>query len=267
VSQFKSKYSRLDRLVCNAAVVTTAYRENNAGIELMFAVSHVGHFLLVGQLLGIMKATAGERGKEGRIVIVGSEAHGFAGPLTIDQLKNPPKFTLKNSMTVYGRAKLCNFLFALELSNRLKGEGKQQEEEREVGRVTVNVVNPGAVDTELGRETPWYLGWIVKPISRLFFKTAKDGARTGLWACLSEKIEGESGKYWDGNPVKEKKPKDYALSAEAARELWDYTEELTGGFEEIDEKEEDKGEEREGEPKEKKKKKKGKSKNKTQEAD
>jgi NAD(P)-dependent dehydrogenase (short-subunit alcohol dehydrogenase family) len=98
-------------------------------------------------------------------------------------------------MSLYGVSKLCNLLFTLHLNKLLK--------EKE-SHVSINAVHPGTVvctytsncpalrvhhsprtislrcnqqNTELGRETPWYLSWIVKPISQLFFRSPEEGAR------------------------------------------------------------------------------------------
>jgi len=152
-------------------------------------------------------------------------------------------------MTIYGRSKLCNFLLVHELSRKLSKGAKGTESDEEE-QVSVNIVNPGAVDSELGRETPWYLGWIVKPISKIFFKTTRDGAGPAVWACTTDKITGISGKYWDGNPVVEKKPKDYAFDSKVSGLLWDYCLELVGDIGDDKEKEEKKEEKEEKEEEE-----------------
>eukprot|EP01088_Endostelium_zonatum_P017829 TRINITY_DN546_c0_g2_i1.p1 TRINITY_DN546_c0_g2~~TRINITY_DN546_c0_g2_i1.p1 ORF type:complete len:469 (-),score=127.14 TRINITY_DN546_c0_g2_i1:41-1447(-) len=245
VKNFKAKYSRLDRLVCNAGLVNTSRIETKAGLEQMFAVNYLGHFLLVNLLLDTLKSTSITHNIDTRIVYVGSEAHGFAGPLNIDeQLKTKQDFSLKNSMSFYGRSKLCNFLAVVEFARRLS-------EDESKHHVTINTSNPGAVDTQLQRETPWYLSWIVKPVSKAFFKTPEQGARSTMHACIAEEAGQSSGKYYDGHPTKLKEPKPYAKDEQVAKDLWEYAETLVGPLTEGEEEEKSEG---------KKKKKKGKKK-------
>jgi len=259
---FKQKYQRLDILVLNAGLVSKEYKENQDGLEIMFAVNHLGHFLLANLLLDTLRASA-----PSRVVVVASDAYHFAGPLTMEQLTNPLHYSVKNCMQAYGRSKLCNILFASELHRRLNGEGEEAS-----SGVTVNSIHPGAVNSDLGRDAPWYLNWIVKPMSYVFMKSTRDGAKTQTFVALNEDIEGVSGKYFVSERVA--KPKAFALDPDAARELWELSEQLTGLAEkketkEVEAKEEtdsdkDKSEDEEEAKKEKKpQKKKNKKKKET----
>lgn len=59
----------------NAGIMATPYLLSKDNIELQFATNHLGHFLLTNLLLETMKKTTQESKKEGRIVMVSSEAH------------------------------------------------------------------------------------------------------------------------------------------------------------------------------------------------
>src|SRR5574340_1243220 len=59
--KFKRKYSRLDVLVNNAGAWLTRYQESVDGIEMTFALNHMGYFLLTNLLLDTLKASAPAR--------------------------------------------------------------------------------------------------------------------------------------------------------------------------------------------------------------
>lgn len=59
----------------------------------------------------------------------------------------------------YSRSKLCNILFTLELSERLKNT-----------QVTVNSLHPGIVFTDIYREIQGLKRFLILPIMILFFK-------------------------------------------------------------------------------------------------
>jgi len=213
---FKAKHKRLDILILNAGVVTTEKKTSAQGHELMFATNHLGHFFLTKLLMDTLVASS-----PARVVVVSSDAHKFTGPLNEDLklVSNPPEFSLTNAMTYYGVSKLCNLLFTVHLAKLLKEQNSD---------ITVNAVHPGAVNTELGRDTPWYLMWVVKPISRLFFRTPQQGARTSVYCAVSSGVATVSGKYFSNE--REAQPRPYALDEDAAAALWAYSEELTKAF-------------------------------------
>src|SRR5690554_3403119 len=126
-------YSSLDILLNNAGLITTKRQLNEAGLEMQFAVNHVGHFILTLMLLPLMHEGA-------RIIQVASGAHKW-GEIHFDDLTLEKNF---RPFKAYGQSKLANVLFAKALSERLKTYG-----------ITVNSCHPGAVATNMGvnRET------------------------------------------------------------------------------------------------------------------
>ena len=65
---------------------------------------------------------------------------------------------------IYGTTKLANILFAKELSRRLESKG--------VGNIAVNSLHPGAVQTGLFRNIP-YFGWLIKWLVGMLYYTPK----------------------------------------------------------------------------------------------
>src|SRR5207237_6232927 len=67
---FLERHRRLDVLVNNAGALFELRRESVDGIEMTFALNHLGYFLLTNLLLDTLKASA-----PSRIAVVSSEAH------------------------------------------------------------------------------------------------------------------------------------------------------------------------------------------------
>ncbi len=220
--EFTARFDRLDVLVNNAGVVKTNVRGETAdGFELMFGVNHLGHFLLTDLLLDTIKASSPAR-------IVNLSSHGYmlaAEGLDFDDLQNEGDF---KGFALYGHSKLANIYFTSELARRLEGTG-----------VTVNALHPGFVKTELGH---------VRPEDREAQKTAKksksaksapsgpdmsklppplpveEGALTSIYCASSPELEGVTGGYFDQRKAID--TNEVAADAEAARRLWEISEEL-----------------------------------------
>lgn len=77
-----------------------------------------------------------------RIVTVASEASRQSGGLSLpEDIQNKASFTARGSSAVYGKTKLMDIMFSLELARQLDGSG-----------VAVNCLDPGFNVTGLGRE-------------------------------------------------------------------------------------------------------------------
>jgi len=70
VKEFKSKYDRLDVLVNNAGATFGEQMESIDGIEMTFALNHLGYFLLTKLLSDILEASA-----PSRVINVSSSLH------------------------------------------------------------------------------------------------------------------------------------------------------------------------------------------------
>ena len=195
----------LHLLLNNAGVFNLKREVTSDGHEQMLAVNHLAHFLLTNRLLERIKASA-----PARIVNVSSEAHMFAKAIHFDDLNFEAGF---RGMKVYGHSKLANILFTRELAKRLEGSG-----------VTANTVHPGSAATGLGSQNGWR-GRVVNLLMRLFLQSPEKGASTSIYACVSEELEGVSGRYFGS--CREQQPKPWATDDAAAERLWEVSAELT----------------------------------------
>ena len=122
----------LDVVILNAGLQYTGAfypKVSKQGIELTFAVNHLAHFYLINILIGQINNY-----KESRIIITSSDVHnpnsagGNVGEKAgLNKLVNfkeeiTGKYINFNSDKAYKNSKLCNILFAKELSKRLQNQ-------------------------------------------------------------------------------------------------------------------------------------------------
>ena len=195
---------RIDVLVNNAALVLQRREETADGYEKVFAVNHLAPYLLTRLLLDRIEQSA-----PSRIVNVASDAHTF-GAMEPDDYMSTRAF---KPMKVYGRSKLANILFTVELAKRLQGTG-----------VTANCLHPGFVSTSLARDNK--VAAVFLRVARVlpFVKSPADGASTTL--KLATEDVGVSGEYFADNKVAP--TKDYAKDPVMAARLWDDSAALVG---------------------------------------
>lgn len=204
VQQFNEHHQRLDVLVNNAGAIFDKRRESVDGIEMTFALNYLGYFLLTNLLLDTLKASA-----PGRIINVSSRSHARA-QINFDDLESRSAY---NGLAAYAHSKLAIVLFTYELARRLEGTG-----------VTVNVVNPGIVATNFGKNSSGVLG-IIMHLFRPAFLSPEQGAQTGIYLATSPEVEGVTGKYFVKCKAVASSPASYDLAT--ASQLWEVSESYT----------------------------------------
>lgn len=208
VDEFKSNYDRLHVLVNNAGALFSDRKESADGLEMTFALNHMGYFVPTVLLLDTLKVSA-----PARVINVSSDAH-RTGRVDFDDLQSKRRYS---SFPTYAKSKLENILFTVELARRLQGTG-----------VTVNALHPGFVRTNFGGNTSG--GGIVTAIFRLFVKffaiPPDKGAETSVYLATSPEVEGVTGQYFDKKKAVE--PARQAREMETARRLWEESERIAG---------------------------------------
>jgi WW domain-containing oxidoreductase len=199
--------SRLDVLICNAGLHTPEFQTTEDGIELTVGVCHFGHFLLTLSLLERLRAAA-----NARVVMVSSESHRFPRELRFDRFPLDEK--RYQGLVAYGQAKLCNVLFANELTRRYASEG-----------ITANSLHPGSmIGTSIFRSSP--AGKALAIALSPFTKTIAQGAATTVYCAAAPELAGVGGRYF--SDCKEKRPSAFARDEAAAKKLWEMSEALVG---------------------------------------
>jgi len=203
-----------DILICNAGINTFGDLELVNGVEKIFVVNFLGHFVLVNRMLPLMKAAA-----PSRIVHVGSRSAYMQAPsvgIDFDNLRGEKAF---DSQEAYGRSKLANALFSLELSKRLEGSA-----------VTSNVIHPGLVKTNIARTAPAVLRKAFEWFGGLIAKTPAQGAATQVYVATSPALDGVNGAYFEDCNVVSVSGDHHVFDAPMAARLWDTAEEMTRDY-------------------------------------
>lgn len=209
----------VDLLVNNAGVMSPPARRTTAeGFELQFGTNHLGHFALTGRLLPALLAAPAPR-----VTTVASLAHNQGDEHVVDG--NPAGDY--QPRTSYGRSKLANLLFALELHRRATSAGST---------LTSTAAHPGVAVTNLvasreGMGSRWVVRTFAPRLMRLLLPGSEGGAEAILYAATVAAPGSYTGPQGPGEvrgQVGPAKLSRLATDEDLARRLWTLSEELTG---------------------------------------
>lgn len=216
---------KFDIIIANAGVMACPKSFTQDGFETQFGTNHLGHFVLVNRIAGLIKPG-------GRLVNLSSAGHRFS-----DVDLEDPNFerTPYTEFGAYGRSKTANILFAVEFDRRHKDRG-----------VRAAAVHPGGIQTELGRHmTPEVRQAMMDSIARatppgqapdFTWKTIPQGAATSVWAAIVAPAADVGGLYCEDchiaerqdDPARRTGVRPYALNPDTARALWSLSERMVG---------------------------------------
>ena len=194
-----SQTQEIHVLINNAGGMYPGGKRSKEGIDLSFATNHLGHFLLVQELLpALIKGKA-------RVIQVSSEAHRIA--------QHPGKdFSLKkssNTLSAYASVKLFNILFTKQLVNNYASDG-----------LTSYALHPGAVRTAFGSEaSTWAKGLIA--FTKLFFISPKAGAATSIFLATAPAKSIKNGSYYKNKKLSITST--LAKDSKLAQALWNFS--------------------------------------------
>jgi len=196
---------RIDVLINNAGAVFSSRRVTGDGLELTFATNHMAYFVLTLALRTRLTASA-----PARVVNTASGAHRGAR-LDFADLQSADGY---RGFKAYGRSKLCNILYTLELARRLAGTG-----------VTANSLHPGFVATRFGDQSGGLLSYGFR-FAKLFALSLEKGADTIVYLASSPEVATVSGGYF--HKCRPATPSKEAQDGATARRLWVETAKLAG---------------------------------------
>ena len=209
------RFDRIDVLVNNAGIQLREQRETSEGFPEMVAVNYLAPWLLTSLLRERLVKSA-----PARVVVTASEAHRFGwtvDPKTI-LTDTSPFFGGAGIMGAYGKSKLLDVLFTLELAERLQGTG-----------VTANCCCPGLVATGLAG-TDNMADRLARALSRTpLVRRPEQGARVIVRLATDPAFATRSGRFVSSTPLAGLVPDIPALrDRELRRRLWEETAALFG---------------------------------------
>ncbi|OBF63519.1 alanine-phosphoribitol ligase [Mycobacterium sp. 852002-51971_SCH5477799-a] len=217
----------LRALVCNAGVqIVSGTKVSADGIEMTFAVNHLGHFALVHDLLH-------EFARPARIVVVSSGTHnpakhtGMPHPRysCAGELAHPPAAEGDSRLgrRRYTTSKLCNVLFSYELDRRLH---------HGANGITVNAFDPGMMPgSDLARDYPplQQFAWrFLLPALRILpgVRSTRTSGKALAALVADSRFDEVSGRYFDGAKAAQSSRDSYDRAK--ALDLWQTSERLAG---------------------------------------
>jgi NAD(P)-dependent dehydrogenase (short-subunit alcohol dehydrogenase family) len=205
VGHILAQEPRIDVLVNNAGALFNKRQETADGLEMTFALNHMGYFVITNILLPKLKPGA-------RIVTVASNAHRGA-KLNFGDLQSTRGYV---GFPVYSRSKLANILFNRELARRAP-QG-----------VTANALHPGFVATRFGDNSGGLMRTVLKVAKPIGAISPEEGARTIIFLASSPEVAGVTGEYFF--ECKPTTPTAEARNDADARRLWDMSEAIAGAL-------------------------------------
>ena len=110
-----TRLTHFGNILCDVAgIMMCPQMETQDGFEMQMGVNHLGHFYLTNLLQELLIKSS-----PSRIINVASSAHQIClNGLQFDDLQSRKSY---GPLIAYGKSKLANILFTLELSRRLEG--------------------------------------------------------------------------------------------------------------------------------------------------
>ena len=172
--RIKQKHSKIDVLLNNAGGANKTKQITSEGLEKTFATNQMNYFALSTELLNILSES-----NDGRIVNVASNAH-IGAEVDYENVNSEKSFS---AWTSYCVSKLMNIMFTYQLAS-------MQD------KVSVNVLHPGFVDTNIAGNEGNLIKYIVKFGAKMFARTVDNGADSSIYLSTSDEVKGISGKYF-----------------------------------------------------------------------
>lgn len=172
--QIKQQYSNIDILLNNAGGANKTKNITSEGLEKTFSTNQMNYFVLSTELLNIISES-----DDGRIVNVASNAH-IGAEVDYANINCEKSFS---AWTSYCVSKLMNIMFTYQLAS-------MQD------KVSVNVLHPGFVDTNIAGNEGNLIKYIVKFGAKMFARTVDNGADSSIYLSTSDEVKGVSGKYF-----------------------------------------------------------------------
>jgi NAD(P)-dependent dehydrogenase (short-subunit alcohol dehydrogenase family) len=190
--QILARIPELHVLVNNAGIYADERTVTDDGIELTFAVNHIGPFLLTELLAPRLEASATR--VPSRVINVASVAH-TRGRIHLDDLTLATGWT---SYAAYAQSKLANVMHAIELAAR-----------HDPAKLVAYSLHPGVIGTKLLRQG-------FGPVQG---SSVEVGARTSVRLAGAESVDDPSGTYFNEGTATQ--PAVAARDAAVRKALWD----------------------------------------------
>jgi NAD(P)-dependent dehydrogenase (short-subunit alcohol dehydrogenase family) len=208
--QLKQEGVVIDIAIFNAATALPGSRKTASGQDEMFLVNYLSNVILSQLLLakGILKK--GTPDIHSKIIFISSDSHRGSTAIDYDEFGRYFEYGVSKGISNYSYFKLVLNTYATELSRRVNVESVE---------VSINVICPGPVHSNIVKEAPWLLRMILKGIFWIIFKSPAKAARPVVYMALSEDYRGTTNAYLHMFNPKKMDPKVYDPAE--GQKLWE----------------------------------------------
>lgn len=183
---------RLDVAVLNAGLVPRRSRPTAQGLEVMLGVHVVANHRLLSRWLadGVLRPAEPDRPRP-RVVAVTSETHRSARAIDPATMDTWVEYHARDGMRQYAATKLllCALITALRDRTR-RSPGSDGG-----SWLAAHALCPGPVATDIAREAPAWVGPVLRPVMRTFFRSPDRAAEAVERLACDPALEGEEHVY------------------------------------------------------------------------
>jgi NAD(P)-dependent dehydrogenase (short-subunit alcohol dehydrogenase family) len=200
---------QVDICILNAATALPGSRPTASGQDEMFLVNYLSNVILTRLLLINSVIALSETAPVSKMIFISSDSHQGATHIDYDEFGRYFKYGVSKGISNYSYFKLVLNTYATELSRRINGDSV---------KLSINVICPGPVHSNIVKEAPWLLRMILKGIFWVVFKSPAKAARPVVYMALSPDYKGKTNEYLHMFNPKKMDPKVY--DAGEGEKLW-----------------------------------------------
>ncbi|KAF4556511.1 Short chain dehydrogenase-like protein 45 [Elsinoe fawcettii] len=183
-SNVKSKVHRLDYLFANAGIMATPAALSKDGFEIQFATNHLGHAMLVEQLLPVLQKTADTPNGDVRVIFTTSLGYQFASSIGYDTIRTKQEAYILGAFRRYGQSKLANLLYPKALA-------------RKYPSITFVSIHPGVINTALISGLSTFNKYFTHVTTFHQQVTVQEGVKNQIWAAMAPKSKVDNGAFYE----------------------------------------------------------------------
>jgi NAD(P)-dependent dehydrogenase (short-subunit alcohol dehydrogenase family) len=200
VQSLANENIKIDICILNAATALPGSRQTESGQDEMFLVNYLSNVILTRLLLKKKLIPLKESAPLSRVIFISSDSHQGSSHIDYNEFGRYFTYGVSKGISNYSYFKLVLNTYATELSRRINEDSC---------RLSINVICPGPVHSNIVREAPWLLRMILKGIFWIVFKSPAKAARPVVYMALSSDYEGTTNQYLHMFNPKKMDPKVY----------------------------------------------------------
>jgi NAD(P)-dependent dehydrogenase (short-subunit alcohol dehydrogenase family) len=207
----------LDVTILNAGVALPKARKTESGLEEMFLVNYLSNVMLTNLLMtsGVINIKYSQKSFIPRIIFISSDSHQGSSYVDYDEFGRYYEYGTSKGIANYSYFKLVLNTYATELSRRVNMNGFT---------AGVHAICPGPVHSNIIKEAPFLLRFVLKSIFSIIFKSPARAAKPVVYMAISPDYEGKTNEYLHMFRHKKMDPKVYI--PEEGVKIWDRSIEL-----------------------------------------